>query len=501
MDRPPLNPALGDMEPASFRAAAARLVDWIARYLEGGVEKYPLLARVAPGEVSRTLPNVAPAAGRSMAEILDDFERVLLPAVTHWNHPGFMAYFPSTGSAPGVLAELLTAALNQQAMLWRTSPAATELEVVALGWLRELLGLPASFEGVILDGGSSANLHALLAARQAAVVDVRTRGLGRRPELAPLRVYCTEHVHSSVDKAVLVLGLGQQSLRRIAVDEGSRMRPDALAAALREDEAAGRLPVAVVAPVGTTSTAAVDPVAEIADVCTAHEVWLHVDAAYGGAAAMLPEQAWIFDGVGRADSLVVNPHKWLFTPLDLSTLYLRRLDVLESALALTPHYLSNPEAGVARNLMDTGIALGRRFRALKLWMVLSYFGAEGLRARLREHLRLAALAAAELGTDGRFELMAPPSLGLVCFRTAPRGVTAVELDALNATLLKRVNASGEVYLSHTRLAGRFALRLVVGHLRTEERHVRRAIELLRAEVDSLTGETAPSGSVGAEGRR
>jgi aromatic-L-amino-acid decarboxylase len=477
---------LGDMDPEEFRQSASQLVDWIARYLAGG-DRYPVLSRVQPGEIRDALPSAAPEQGEPMRQILADFERILVPGLTHWNHPGFFAYFPTSGSGPGVLAELLTAALNQQAMLWRTSPAATELEEVALGWLRDLLGLPADFEGVIYEGGSASNLHALLAAREVAVPGVRSRGLAARGDLPRLRVYASEAVHSSVDKALIVLGLGHEALRRIPLDAEHRMRPEALEAALREDEAAGVLPVAVVATVGTTSTSSVDPVPALAEICRERGIWLHVDASYGGAAAMLPERAWIFDGVAQADSLVVNPHKWLFTPLDLSAFYCRRMDVLRSALALTPAYLETKETGAVHNLMDTGVALGRRFRALKLWMVLRYFGADGLRARIAEHIRLARLFASWVDTDGDFEVLAPVPLSLVCFRAAPPALAPdwAALDALNERLLECVNASGEVYLSHTRISGRYALRLAVGQIRTSEIEVARAWELLRRELSAL----------------
>lgn len=484
-DSPPPQPGLGDLDAASFRRSAHRLVDWIARYLDGGAEAYSVLSRVRPGEIEASLPRSAPAEGRSMDAILDDFERLLLPGLTHWNHPGFMAYFPSAAAGPAVLSEFLTAALNQQAMLWRTSPVATELEAVALGWLRELVGLPPGFAGVLLDGGSSSNLHALLAARQQALGEVGSRGLLARQDLPPARIYCSEHAHSSIDKAAMVLGLGQHALRRIPTDGRYRLSVDALARALREDAAAGSIALAVVATVGTTSCGAVDPVAEMADLCAARRVWLHIDASWSGAAALIPEQRALFEGVGRADSVVVNPHKWLFTGLELSAFYCRRMDALEAALSLTPDYLATTPAEAGRNLMDRGIALGRRFRALKLWVVLSCFGADGLRQRLREHVRLAACFGEKLARDPDFELLAPVSLSLVCFRAAPRSVPPEGLDALNATLLERVNASGEVFLSSTRLSGRTALRLVVGHLRTSERHIESARELLRSALDDL----------------
>ncbi|MGH9162371.1 MAG: pyridoxal phosphate-dependent decarboxylase family protein [Vicinamibacteraceae bacterium] len=476
-----------DMDPESFRRAGHALVEWVARYLEES-ERYPILPRVRPGEIRAALPEEAPEQGESIDTILADFDRVIVPGLTHWNHPGFFAYFAISASGPGVLAELLAAALNQQAMLWRTSPSATELEEVVLGWLRSLVRLPPAFEGVIYDTASVSSLHALAAAREAAVPEIKVRGLAGR-DLPPLRVYCSEEAHSSIDKAVLLLGLGRDSLLKIPVDAAFRMRPDALASAIRVDRARGVMPVAVVATVGTTSTTSVDPVVAIADVCEWEGVWLHVDAAYGGPAAMVPDCAWIFDGVERADSVVLNPHKWLFTPFDLSACYCRRMDMVRTAFALTPEYLQTREAGTARNLMDTGIQLGRRFRALKLWFVLRYFGAAGIRARLAEHVRLARRFASWVDHHPDFERLAPVPLSVVCFRAAPRAVADADraereeaLDAVNAALLDRVNASGEAFLSHTRVGGRFALRLAIGHLRTTEAHVSRAWELLRAAL-------------------
>ena len=472
----------GDMTPDEFRRHGHDLVDWIASYLNQD-DRYPVLSRSRPGEIRAQLPESPPDTGTPFDAIFADFERILLPGITHWNHPGFFAYFAISGSAPGVLAELLSGALNVQAMLWRTSPAATELEEVALGWLRQLLGLPPAFEGVIYDTASVASLHALAAAREAAVPDVRAEGLAGR-DLPPCRVYASEQAHSSIDKAVITLGLGQRALRRIAVDDQFRMRPEALRAALTEDRANGLQPVAVVATVGTTSTTSIDPVGPIADVCAAEQVWLHVDAAYAGAAALVPETAAVMDGCDRADSVVTNPHKWLFTPFDLSAFYSRRMDLVRAAFALTPDYLSTPEAGQVRNLMDTGVQLGRRFRALKLWAVLRYFGAEGLRSRLAEHMRLARLFAAWVDASDQFERLAPVPLSVVCFRARPaaddgRERTDERLDALNARVLETVNASGEVFLSHTRIEGRYALRMAVGHIRTEERHVARAWALLQ----------------------
>ena len=456
----------------NFRAEAHRLADWIADYLENP-ERFPVLSRVQPGAIKSALPPSAPEHGEAFEEIFRDFEQIIVPGLTHWNHPGFFAYFAITASAPGILAEFLSAALNQQAMLWRTSPAATELEDVTLGWLRRLIGLPETFEGVIYDTASISTLHALAAAREAAIPDVRAKGLTGRFAPAGVRVYCSEHAHSSVDKAVILLGFGHDAVVRISADAEFRMRPDRLSAAIEADRAAGLVPLAAIATVGTTSSTSVDPVADIAEICRTARVWLHVDAAYAGVAAMLPGYEWMLRGAAHADSLVVNPHKWLFTPFDLSVLYCRRMDVLRQAFSLTPEYLKTAEAAAGvRNLMDTGIQLGRRFRALKLWMILRHFGADGLRAALGEHIRLAQQFAGWIDASDRFERVAPVPFSVVCFRVKDA------TDEEHARLLDAVNASGEVFLSHTRLDGRYVLRLAIGNLATREAHVRRAWELL-----------------------
>ena len=475
----------GDMDPEAFRREAHRLADWIANYLAGSGQ-YPVLAQVRPGEIAGALPRQAPAAGEPFDAIFADFERIVLPGITHWNHPGFFAYFSITGSAPGVLAEFLSAALNVQAMLWRTSPAATELEEVTLAWLRQLLGLPETFEGVIYDTASIATLHALAAAREVHVPAVRSRGLAGRSDLTRLRVYCSEQTHSSIDKAVILLGLGHESLRKIACDAEFRMRADLLETAIAEDRAAGWLPLAVVATVGTTSSTSVDPVPEIAAVCRRESIWLHVDAAYAGVAAMVPGYEWVLRGAEQADSLVVNPHKWLFTQFDLSAFYCRRMDAVRAAFALTPEYLKTVEAAPVRNLMDTGIQLGRRFRALKLWMVMRHFGADGLRARIGEHMRLARLFAEWVDTSGDFERLAPVPFSVVCFRALPAVPSdSASAEALNARLLEAVNNSGTIFISHTKLDGRYALRLAIGNLHTTESHVAAAWALLRSEAQRL----------------
>ena len=474
----PHNPDMpGEIPNEEFRAAAHRAVDWMADYLEGH-SQWPVLAAVKPGEIRAQLTPEAPQHGEPLAAILDDFERIVPPGLTHWNSPGFFAYFAITGSAPGILGEMLASALNVNAMLWRTSPAATEMEEVVLDWLRQMLGLPAQMRGVITDTASISSMLAIAAARERiAGLNVREEGLCGRPEVPRLRLYASEQAHSSIEKAAITLGIGLQSVRKITVDDAFRMRPDALDAAIRADQAAGWLPFCVVATAGTTSTASVDPVDAIADVCGHHELWLHVDGAYGGSAAIAPEYRWVLEGCDRADSLVVNPHKWLFTPVDCSVLYLRNSEDLVNTFRLVPDYLKS-ETDVT-NYMDWGVQLGRRFRALKLWMVLRAYGVEGLQANLRSHIALAAEFAELVVASPYWELAAPQNLSVVCFRARPPGgVTGEQADALNEAILAEVNRAGDVFLSPTRLNGRLTLRLAVGNIRTERRHVMRAWELL-----------------------
>ncbi len=466
------------MDAEAFRRHGHELVEWIAGYLEHR-DRYPVLSRVEPGAIAAALPHEAPEDPEPFADIMADFERVLLPGLTHWNHPSFFAYFAITGSAPGVLADFLSAALNQQAMLWRTSPAATELEAVTLAWLARLIGVSDRFEGVIYDTASIATLHALAAAREA-VAHVRIAGLAGRHEAAPT-VYCSQEAHVSVDKAVIALGLGHSALRRIPVDAEFRMRPEALQRAIADDRLAGRQPIAVVATIGTTSTTSIDPLRRIAEIAAHESLWLHVDAAYGGAAAMLPSHAHVLDGVELADSLVVNPHKWLFTPFDLSAFYCRRMDVVRAAFSLTPEYLRTVEPEHGRNLMDTGIQLGRRFRALKLWFVLRTYGARAIREHLARHIDLAQQLASWIDGHPDFERLAPVPFSVVCFRWNPAApaLDDAELDAANEQLMNAVNRAGNIFLSHTRIHGRIALRIAIGHLDTHETHVRAAWDELQ----------------------
>jgi aromatic-L-amino-acid/L-tryptophan decarboxylase len=476
-----------DMDPEEFRRHGYAAIDRVADYL-ADPGRWPVLPDVEPGALRQRLPAEAPEQGETMDALLRDFDELIMPATTHWNHPGFLAYFSISGSAPGILAELLSAGLNVNAMLWRTGPAATELEETACAWLARLLGLPESFEGVINDTASSSTLYALAAARELhADLRIREEGMAGRSELPRLRVYCSREAHSSVDKAVLTLGLGLSGVRHIETDEEQRLLPAALAAAIAEDRAAGIRPLAVVATVGTTSTTAVDPVPAIADICEREGLWLHVDAAYGGATGLLPEMRWVLEGTDRAHSLVVNPHKWLLVPVDCSVLYTRRPDLLKAAFSLVPEYLTTTGSGDARNLMDYGVALGRRFRALKLWFVLRHFGAAGLRDVLRHHMELARTFAEWVDGDAGFERLAPTRFSVVVFRCRPAGESREEvLERLNSEVLQQVNASGEVYLSHTRVGGRYGLRLAVGNVRTELHHVERAWQLAKYAAERMS---------------
>lgn len=480
--RAPASARVGDMPAEELRRHAHRIVDWIADYLET-VDERPVLARVRPGDVRDALPESPPEEGEPFEAVMEDFEGVVMPGVTHWNHPGFQAYFAVTGSGPGILGEMLSAALNVNAMVWRSSPAGTELEALALDWLRQMMDLPPSFEGVINDTASTSSLYALAAAREAGLPEARDEGLAAAPRA---RIYTSDQAHSSIDKAAVTLGFGRRGVRRVDSDEVFRMRPDALRAAVEEDRSRGLRPLAVVATLGTTSTSSVDPVDAIAEVARTEDLWLHVDAAYGGPAAVVPELRTHFRGWERADTVVVNPHKWLFTPVDCSALYFRRPELMRRAFSLTPEYLRTAEEEV-RNLMDYGVALGRRFRALKLWFVLRYFGVGGVRNRIRAHVRLARELADRVDGAEGWERVAPVPFSTVVLRFSPEGVPDEAADGLNRRILDRVNASGRSFLSHTVLEGRYCIRVSVGNLRTRSRHVERTWELLREAAAEESG--------------
>jgi aromatic-L-amino-acid/L-tryptophan decarboxylase len=465
------------MHPDEFRRHAHQLADWMADYFLD-VGRFPVTPAVEPGDIRRQIAEAAPDEGEPFERIFQEFRDLVLPGMTHWNHPGWFAYFPANTSPPSVLAEMLTATLGAQCMSWATSPAATELEQVMMEWLRQMVGLPSEFVGVIQDTASTATLVALLSARE------RAAGAG-------LTVYTSTEAHSSVDKGAKLAGYGLEQLRKVAVDAQYAMRPEALEQAIVSDLEAGLTPACVVATIGTTSSTANDPLLAIAEICRRHGIWLHVDAAYAGAAAIVPELRHFFDGVEHADSFVFNPHKWLLVNFDCSAYFVRDREALLQTFRVTPEYLRTAQDPDVVNFRDWGIQLGRRFRALKLWFVIRSYGVDGLRAMIRRHVELAQELAGWVQADPDFELMAPVPFGLVCLRHRPDGLADdTELDELNQKLLARVNATRRVHLTHTRLGGRYVIRVAVGQWQTERANVAEAWRLINeaaADLSSLRG--------------
>jgi aromatic-L-amino-acid decarboxylase len=477
------------MNPDEFRRHAHQLVDWMADYFRD-VAQLPVTPAVKPGDTLRQLPGSPPEQGESFQRLFQDFGEMVMPGMTHWNHPGWFAYFPANNSPPSVLAEMLTATLGAQCMSWATSPAATELEQMMMEWLRRMLELPEGFVGVIQDTASTATLVALLTARERATA--HEAGLAGLADIGSrLTVYASTEAHSSVDKAVKLAGYGLAQLRRIAVDERYALQPQALAEAIAADLGAGLVPTCVVATVGTTSSTAIDPLPEIAALCRRHRIWLHVDAAYAGAAAIVPELRHLFDGVEDADSFVFNPHKWMLVNFDCSAYYVRDREALLRTFQITPEYLRTARDAEVVNFRDWGIQLGRRFRALKLWFVIRSYGVEGLRSMIRRHVALGRELAGWVETDTNFELMAPVPFGLVCFRYHPEGAAPGMLDNLNRRLLEQVNATRRVYLTHTELGGHYVIRMAIGQRQTERKHVEEAWRLIKGAASELT-ESPPS---------
>jgi aromatic-L-amino-acid decarboxylase len=432
------------------------------------IRSYPVLAPVKPGALTQKLPASAPERGEPMERILADFCGQVIPAVTHWNHPGFHAFFSVSGAPPGILAEFLTAALNINEMLWKSCPAATELEQVTLDWLRQWLGMPPGWFGIIYDTASTSTMHAIVGAREKALAE-------RGARLEDLVLYCSDQAHSSVDKGAITAGIPRTNIRKIPSDGDFRLQPHLLEAAVEADERAGKVPFCVTATVGTTPSTAVDPVPAIASISARHRIWLHVDGAYGGLAAIVPGRRWVLAGADGADSLVVNPHKWLLTPIDLSAFYTRHPEWLRRAFSLVPEYLRTDEQTV--NLMDYGMQLGRRFRSLKLWFVMRYYGRDGLAAIIDQHCRWAQELASWVQADPRFELCAPVPLSFVCFHA--RGRTNQE----NQAWLDRINATGAVFLSGTTLRDVFVLRFAIGNHQTTRDDIVRAWEVIRSQLD------------------
>ena len=473
------------MTPEEFRRHGQAVVDWIARYLER-VEQYPVLSRVGPGEIRARLPSVPPRRGEPFEALLGDLDEIILPGITHWQSPNFFAFFPANASGPSILGELLSAGLGVQGMMWATSPACTELETHVLDWLVDMLALPDKFKstpegpggGVIQDTASSATLCALLVARERAT----GHQANRRGHVRPLVVYASTEAHSSVEKAVMIAGLGRDNLRLVEVDDGFALRPAALEAAIGADEAAGRTPCFVCATVGTTSSNAIDPLPAIGEICRRHGLWLHVDAAMSGTAALCPEFRFIHDGLEHADSYCFNPHKWMFTNFDCDCFYVADRAGLIRTLSVLPEYLRNQatQSGAVFDYRDWHIPLGRRFRALKLWFVIRHYGVEGLQHHIREHVRLAREFASWVEADERFELAVKPPLNLVCFRV--RGG-----DEPTEALMNRLNSSGRLYLTHTRLGGKLTLRFSIGQTHTGRRHVERAWALIREQESGVRG--------------
>jgi aromatic-L-amino-acid decarboxylase len=462
------------MDNESFRKYAPEFVDWIADYMEN-IERYPVMSPVKPGEIRSKLPGSPPRNGEPMDRIFADFKEIILPGITHWQHPGWHAYFPANNSPESVLGEMLMAGMGIQGMSWLTSPAATELEDLVMEWLRQMLDLPSGLQGVIQDTASTATLAALLSARERATNYASNEEGLRRPLVA----YASGETHSSIEKGIKIAGYGRRNLRVIETDAAFAMVPAKLEEAIRRDKAAGLQPAVAVATLGTTSSAAVDPLRPIGEICARHGLWLHVDAAYAGTAAVCPENRWILDGAEYFDSFVFNPHKWMLTNFDCSAYFVKDPGSLIRTFEIHPEYLKTGVDPFVKNFRDWGIPLGRRFRALKLWFVVRSYGVKGLQAFVREHLRLARLFKDWIAAEPDFEVLAPVHFGLVCFRIND-GRSEEELTKINKALLDRLNASGSIGLTHTVLRGKFTLRMVIGSRLTEERHVRRAWELIRS---------------------
>lgn len=471
------------MDSQSFRQYAHQFVDWMADYMDQ-VEELPVKSLVKPGEIYAQIDSSIPKGGEPMERIFQDFQQKILPGITHWQSPNYYAYFPANVSPPSILAEMLTATMGAQCMKWETSPAAAELEERVMEWLRDAMGIPTSWEGVIQDTASTATLAAILSARERdSQFGVNTRGF---EGFTNYRVYCSTETHSSIEKGVKIAGIGKENLVKITVDNEMAMRPDALAKAIEEDIAAGKQPLCIVVATGTTGTTAIDPLDAIADIAQAHNIWLHVDAAYAGSALLLPEYQWMIKGIEKADSFVFNPHKWLMTNFDCTAYFVKDRDALVNTFAILPEYLKTKTDGQVNNYCDWGIPLGRRFRALKLWFVLRYYGLEGLQERLRKHMALAEWFEQQIETSPHFKVLVPRTLNLVCFQCTPLDISDPQtMNQLNEDLLHRLNASGKIFLTHTKINGTYTLRLVVGATTVEKRHVEAAWTLIQQTAQEL----------------
>jgi len=464
------------MDSKQFRKYAHEMVDWMADYLEN-IEDLPVRSIKKPGEIIAALPQNPPQQSESMDTIFADFNSLILPGMTHWQHPSFFAYFPANSSYPSVLAEMLTATMGAQCMIWQTSPAAAELEERMMEWIAEMQQLPEGYTGVIQDTASTATLCAILTAREkVSGFDVNENGFTGQKYV----VYCSEQTHSSIEKAVKIAGIGSQNLRKIPVDEAFAMRSESLAETISKDKQNGLIPLCVVAACGTTGSTAIDPLEPIGEICKKENVWLHVDAAYAGTAAILPEKRWILNGVELADSYVFNPHKWMFTNFDCTAYYVKDKSALLRTFEILPEYLKTREDNQVNNYRDWGIPLGRRFRALKLWFVIRSFGVDGLRTKLRNHIELADQFRNWIESHPNFQLLAPVPLNTVCFHYAPVGSTLEEQNQWNAQLLEELNSSGKMYLTHTKLNGVYTIRMVIGQTSVDKKHIEEAWQLIQS---------------------
>ncbi|MTI31666.1 pyridoxal phosphate-dependent decarboxylase family protein [Xanthovirga aplysinae] len=464
-----------------FPENTSQLIEWIKQYYQN-ITSYPVKSQVKPKEIYNQLPEKAPQDSESFEAIMADFEKIILPGITHWQHPNFHAYFPANTSFESILGEILTASLGIQGMIWETSPAATELEEKIMEWLRDSLGLPSQFQGVIQDSASSATLVAILTARE-----IKTNFESNENGVPPnLRVYCSSQVHSSVEKGVKIAGIGRKNLVKIAVNEKMQLKAADLEKAIQEDINNGFNPCCVVAAVGTTGTLAIDPIKEIAEICRKYKIWLHIDAAYAGSALILPEYRWMIEGIEKADSFVFNPHKWLFTNFDCSAYFIKNSKSLIKTFDILPEYLKTGSRGLVNDYRDWQVSLGRRFRALKLWFVIRSFGIKGLQQQLRNHIQLSKELANTVDQHPDFELIMPPFLNMFCFRWRPSGFPEVEeLNSMNKDLMDNLNKSGEIYLTHTKVNGQLVLRFVIGQTYVKKEHLDNAWAMILKEAEKL----------------
>lgn len=468
------------MQSEEFRKHAHQIVDWMLDYYEN-IEQFPVKSRVSPDEILSKLPASAPQHGEDMDKILNDFNKIILPGMSHWQSPNFFAYFPANASYPSLLAEMLTAALASQCMIWDTSPAAAELEEQMMNWLKEMTGLPDTWSGVIQDGASTATLTAILTARErCSNYQINKEGFNGDQKF---RVYCSTETHSSIEKAVKIAGIGNANLMKIEVDNSLSMNPVALELQINKDLTAGFTPLCVVAALGTTGTTAMDPLKQIAVICKKYDIWLHVDAAYAGTALILPEYRWMIEGIDDVDSFVFNPHKWMFTHFDCTAYFVKDEDALVRCFEILPEYLKTQSRGQVKDYRDWGIPMGRRFRALKLWFVIRSFGVEGLQKKIRYHIKLAEKLESWIQDHSGFEIMIQRTVNLVCFRYHPQNISdEKELDRLNEELVNKINSDGKIFLTHTKIHGKYALRMVIGQTNVEERNIVEAWEIIQDVV-------------------